>query len=167
MKKQVFKWKQNARVSVAPEVAAQELARIAEKVALTPEAVVKEARKKRNPLHHYFEWDDSLAAEHYRCEQARYMIRSLEVTIVPNAKQPEKTLTVRSYLSVGSGIEDGKDSQFHSIEAVVSDSELRDQVLRKIWNRLLALKQQYQHLTELKAVWEAIDKAQEKVLSAS
>lgn len=48
---------------------------------LTPDAVVADAADPNSPLHDAFEWDDSKAAQAYRIEQARVLIRSVEVTI--------------------------------------------------------------------------------------
>lgn len=49
---------------------------------VTPEHVVDAARDPRSPLHEYFEWDDAEAAEAYRREQARALLRSWKVRIV-------------------------------------------------------------------------------------
>lgn len=48
---------------------------------LTPKAVVRAAANPRNPLHSHFEWDDTKAAQEHRLEQARHLIRSVEVRI--------------------------------------------------------------------------------------
>jgi len=48
---------------------------------LTAEDVVAAARKRESPLHGCFEWDDNKAAECWRLEQARGLIRSVQVTI--------------------------------------------------------------------------------------
>lgn len=47
---------------------------------LTPEAIVKEARKPGSVLHAEFEWDDKLAAHEYRIEQARGLIQTVFYT---------------------------------------------------------------------------------------
>lgn len=49
---------------------------------ITPKGVVKAARLKTSALHEYFEWDDSVAAELHREQQARELIGwvKLEVT---------------------------------------------------------------------------------------
>lgn len=51
---------------------------------LEPDDVVADARDESSPLHSHFEWDDGIAADEYRREQARVLIRSvrLEVTEV-------------------------------------------------------------------------------------
>ncbi len=48
---------------------------------LTPGDVVAAARESDSPLHDCFEWDDSKAAECWRLEEARGLIRSVLVKI--------------------------------------------------------------------------------------
>lgn len=48
---------------------------------LTPSAVIKDAQRPDSPLHDRFEWDDKLAAQGHRLEQARDLIRSFRVTV--------------------------------------------------------------------------------------
>lgn len=47
------------------------------KTGLTPESLVDASRDEKAPLHNEFEWDDTIAAEKYRREQARCIIRHL------------------------------------------------------------------------------------------
>ena len=44
---------------------------------LTPEAVVREAKKPSSILHDEFEWDDKVAAQAHRIEQARGLIQTV------------------------------------------------------------------------------------------
>lgn len=48
---------------------------------LTPDQVVEAASDPASPLHDQFEWDDSVAAVEYRRDQARTLIRSVNVKI--------------------------------------------------------------------------------------
>ena len=52
---------------------------------LTPELVVDVARDPEHPLHSRFEWDDSIAAEKWRLEQAGQLLR---VTFRPDPGKP-------------------------------------------------------------------------------
>lgn len=62
------------------KVIASELKRIqAEQSVVTPQAVVEAARPKTSPLHRYFEWDNTKAAENYRKWQARELILSVYI----------------------------------------------------------------------------------------
>jgi hypothetical protein len=50
---------------------------------VTPEIVLKEARRKSSPIHDFFEWDNDVAAEKYRLSQARrYLAAVVEVVDV-------------------------------------------------------------------------------------
>ena len=73
-----------------------ELARIAKLNGgrIDPHAIVEAARSPESPLHRYFEWDDTSAAEKYRISQARELLRSvrLKTTI------EDRTLRVPAYI---------------------------------------------------------------------
>ena len=61
---------------------AKELIRIrAEHKALTPRAVVADAAHPSSPLHKYFDWDDTSAAQKYRLEQASSLIGACRVLV--------------------------------------------------------------------------------------
>lgn len=79
MKTKVYGYRSGARISgVPPEVAGNELERIrAVKGSLVPTDVVNEARPEDAPLHPAFEWDDGVAAEQFRQQQARQLIRAV------------------------------------------------------------------------------------------
>jgi hypothetical protein len=44
---------------------------------VTAEKLLAEATKKRSPIHNLFEWDDKVAADGFRLDQARYFLRSV------------------------------------------------------------------------------------------
>lgn len=48
---------------------------------LVPSDVVEAARDPNSPLHQHFEWNDSEAAEKYRLDQARTLIRSVKIEV--------------------------------------------------------------------------------------
>jgi hypothetical protein len=48
---------------------------------LTPLQVLEAARPEESPLHDFFEWDDSAAAEAYRIDQARELIRRVRIEV--------------------------------------------------------------------------------------
>lgn len=56
----------------------------------TPRAVLEAARSPESPLHRFFEWDNDRAAERHRLEQAKHMLRSIDVVFV-KADQPVQT----------------------------------------------------------------------------
>lgn len=60
----------------------QELEKLGADALLTPEVVVEAARDPRSPLHTQFQWDDGLAGEAYRLQQARALIKRVRVDVV-------------------------------------------------------------------------------------
>jgi hypothetical protein len=66
---------------------------------LTPALVVSEARDPEHPLHARFEWDNELAGEEWRREQARDLIRSVRV-VWREATETEQERSVRAFHSV-------------------------------------------------------------------
>ena len=48
---------------------------------LTASQVLEVARSPDSPLHPCFEWDDSIAAEQWRLEQARELIRRVKIVV--------------------------------------------------------------------------------------
>jgi hypothetical protein len=61
---------------------------------LSPIAVIEAAREPDSPLHGYFEWDDSKAAEQYRLDQARCLIRSVQFEV----ETIDLTMTAKRYV---------------------------------------------------------------------
>lgn len=55
--------------------------RIKELEPVTPAILVDDARPEDSPLHKFFEWDDSVAAERYRVHQAQQVVNHLRVII--------------------------------------------------------------------------------------
>jgi len=53
----------------------------------TPPAVVDAARAEDSPLHRYFTWDDGAAAEKWRLDEARKLVRSIHVVVVGDDHQ--------------------------------------------------------------------------------
>lgn len=78
-----YKWRPGTTYADLPAgLAVEELNKIAENNGgITAEAVVAAARPKSSPLHVAFEWDDSAAGAAYRLDQARRLIKSVELVV--------------------------------------------------------------------------------------
>ena len=90
---------------------------------LTAEIVLNEAKRKKSPLHDYFEWDDSTAAHKWRMHQARQLIISVKVETHEN--EPTKT---RYFIHNGSADED---AGYDTIDMIVNDPDLMEKTLRR------------------------------------
>lgn len=114
---------------------------------LTPEIVVDAARPEEHPLHSRFEWDDSIAAEKWRREQASELIRSVKITYA-NARGIEKS--VRAYVAVR-GDTYGSTGYVPTEEAL-SDPFTRALLLREFEREWKTFKAKYDCLAEFASV---------------
>ena len=118
---------------------------------LIVEEVVDDARDPEAPQHGAFEWDDAIAAEAYRVEQGRHLIRSITVTVETRGEP----VTTRAFVCVQQCDDD--EHTYSSIEAVLQDASLRAQALRRAMRELRAWQQKYREYEELSGVFTAID----------
>lgn len=150
----IYKWKEGAHGPVPAQTAGEELERIRVRQNGRLEAadVVRESRDPTAPLHPAFEWDNEKAADAYREDQARYMIRSITVAM-PSRKGEDAP--VRAFVSV---VRD-TDRSYTSTAHALSDTELRQQVLDSAWRELEAWRQRHAELIELAEIFATIDQA--------
>lgn len=87
---------------------------------LTPRAVVDASRPSDALLHHEFEWDDSVAAERHREEQARNIIRSIKIETVENEPRMFHAVIV-----------DGE-REYATIDEIRIDDALSQQVVNRL-----------------------------------
>lgn len=96
---------------------------------LRKKEVVNEARPSESPLHDGFEWDDGVAAEKHREEQASLLIRSVRVVVIDTATSEE--ISVRAFVAVGPP--DRKvERNYLSLGRAISDEEAWETVLHDI-----------------------------------
>lgn len=146
----MYGWKKGVQIKLDPELAGSRLEYIRDqnKGRLTPEVVLEDARPEDSPLHPAFEWDDTVAAERYRKNQAQAMIQA--VVIVASENRPE----VRAFVSVVQADDQGH-TYTHILHAMDTPA-LREQVIENAKHDLEIWENKYQDLTEFASVHEAI-----------
>lgn len=145
------------------QVIGPEIERIAiERGGVRPEDVVEEARNQGSSLHNYFEWNDQVAAEAYRLDQARYMLRSIKIKI-----EDQETITeIRAFMPVKTEPNQERKKYLH-IETIVANPNLVDQITAEAlgelqtwhekWNVYRSLYSQFE--AKFSPVFKAIDEA--------
>lgn len=114
---------------------------------LTPSLVVEEAREESHPLHNRFEWDNKVAGEAYRRQQAHELIRSVRV-VYREATDKDEARSVRAFHAVRS--ED--DYVYEPAEKVAGDPLLQKIVLRDMereWRQLVRRYGQFEEFLKL------------------
>lgn len=152
MTRVIYGWRPGSRINLDPEKAGKELERLkkASNGLLAAEEIVEAARDEKNVLHPHFEWDDSVAAEAYRQDQARDLVRSLTIDI---SRSNVEAKPVRAFVNVAVG----QDRGYVPTLTAMSSKDLRKQVLEKAFAELEAWRARHAELTELARIFSAID----------
>lgn len=127
---------------------------------LTPKDVVEDARNPNSPLHPHFEWDDSEAAEQYRLQQARHLIRAVVAVFVSDEVPVTKQ---RAYVHVP----DADAPHYREVRDALSAPDTRNMVLRRALIELHGWRRRYQDLAEFSELIDAIDRLGEEPSSGS
>lgn len=150
----VYKWGSSPVTRrVTADVAGRELERIAEAHggAYTPRDVWVENRAQNAPLHDEFTWNDTLAADRWRDNEASHLIRHLVRYENPDAEP------VRAFVSV-TREGDGRPT-YTAITRVLASPVLRDQMIQQAWADWKAFERKYQRLLDLSDARRAIEAA--------
>lgn len=164
MLRYVFRDDEPLRIKAAknadPQAIGEALWAIAERAGgeLTPATVVDAARDKYSSLHPHFEWDDTAAAEQWRQEQARALIRVVRV----EDDEAEEGDT-RAFLSIRSV--DGV--AYHPVGEVRRSLDMQLIVLRQAERDLAAFQRRYRELSEVCAPVKEAREALQRKLAAS
>lgn len=145
----VYKWRKSTKTSLDPQVIGEHLEDLREKRGLTPAVVVEDARQLNSPTHEFFEWDDEVAAHAHRLYQARELIAGLVVEI----EEAPDTEPLRAFVSIK--MDEGR--EYTSLQAAMSDRELREQVVEEALRELELWKRKYNGFHELAQIFEAIE----------
>lgn len=112
---------------------------------LTCEAVVKEARAKSSPLHDYFTWDDSRAAERYRLIEAGRLIATVRIEYTP--KKATQVVYAPAFIPTGTNSE-GK-REYFPVEEVTRNEFLQQKALADARSEMEGTRARYSHLVDL------------------
>ena len=113
---------------------------------LTAKDLVDESRAEDAPLHEEFEWNDGIAAEKWREQQARVIISTIEV--VSEEHEP-----VRAFVHL-----DVRKPEYTSIHTVVQSADSTQRMLDNAMRELAAFRRKYEALEGFAALFQVIDK---------
>lgn len=107
---------------------------------LIPSAVVQAARDAKHVLHRHFEWADKVAAEKYRLDQARSLIRCIYVE-----NEDAESGVTRAFLS----IREKSGTSYRSITDVLNSADLQQRVLAQAERDLISFETRYSNLEDI------------------
>ena len=115
-----------------------------------PEVVVDAARPESSPLHKYFTWEDTEAAEKWRIHEARNLLR-VTVEYIGTDKNP-----VRVFVSLTNDRED--EGGYRVTADVMDDAELYRMMLQDALDELESFRRKYERIKELRAIFREAKK---------
>ena len=134
-----------------PNIVAHEIESIGD--AVTSRQIVDYASENREgELAKCFEWNDDKAADQWRLFQAGSIVRNLKITIIKS--DTEKEPTPIRYFSM----KEASHGTYEKTEVIVRDIDKYEVLLATAKKELQEFKAKYSRLSELEAVFEAIDR---------
>lgn len=128
---------------------------------VTPVEVVTVAKNRKHPLHGYFEWDDSRAAEAHRLKQARDIIGSIRVVI----ESDDGPVESRGYYHIRTeDDEEDRSRSYMSTDKIMSHDELKMRLLQQALDEAERWKLRYQNIREFAEVFAALKKVRVRVV---
>ena len=151
----VYKWK-NKVAQADAQLVGKQCEELSRTVGLSGKTLLDANRNEGDLLYDYFEWDNEVASEKWRVEQARRIITQLIVVDEQTNNQP-----VRGFYSLETKAFH-KESNYHSFIAIMKSEENRNTLLEIAIGELKAFRTKYAKLDELRKVFEIIDDLKEE-----
>ena len=155
-----YSYRRGFNFKVPAQVVGETLEGLAQSGELTSKRFLDVSRPESAPTHNMFEWDDSVAAERYRLQQATVAINSVEVQIVNEATA--SVISQAAFVNVVSKAP-ARTGSFTPIEVALSDENMRNVLLENALNELKAFRRKYSQLSELADVFFEIKKIEQAV----
>ena len=138
----------------------KEILEVKEKNGLTAEAIIEQAKKKNNPLHDFFDWDDTKAAHKWRLQQARVLINEVKVVVENKEYYAFENVSIE----IEADSEEGTTKkEYFTRSEILNDKEKRAQIVNRAYNYLLYWKEQYQTYTEFEPIVKSIEKVKKSM----
>ncbi|MCK9429538.1 MAG: hypothetical protein M0R17_06000 [Candidatus Omnitrophica bacterium] len=134
-----------------------EILEVKDEKGLTAENLLERAKDKNSPIHNFFEWDNSQAAEKWRIYQARLIINSVQVIV--NSKEMYAFENVQ--INVNDLNEETK-REYKPIVEILSTEEYRNQVISSALESISYWRNKYKEYNELDVIFKVIDKVKQK-----
>lgn len=141
----VYQWRAGSHAKGSAQTAGEVCSRLEAEGRLTAQELVDESRPADAPLHNSFEWDDAVAAEEFRKDQARHIISS--VVMVEEGNAPRKV-----FYNISTEV-----GQYSNIQTIVKQKNRYDQLLKDALAEIRAFRKRYNSLVELSTLFDVID----------
>lgn len=147
-------WQKGARRKVKAEAAYAELERIRteEGDVLSPQSIVDASRPEDAVLHPEFEWDDAIAANEFRKDQARSIVQTIEIVESSGGLESRSPALVSVIVAGQRG--------YQPTSVAFEDADSAEFVIGEALAALVAWQRRYKALRDherLREVWAAVE----------
>ena len=132
---------------------------------LTPENILESAKKKKSPLHNMFDWEDSLAGQKWRLHQARIIINEVKVKIDDKEYYAFENVivSVPKEESKSGDCDVSAKREYKPVIEILSDEDLRRQVIKSALNHLEYWEKQNEKYSELSPIIKSAQKVRKDI----
>ena len=155
----VYKFKPMSMIKTDAQTAGEFCEELSKTVGLTAKNLLDASRAEDAPLHNEFEWDNDVAAEAYRIDQARYIIRQL-VVIPDEEEQEEQQPVTRAFFTV-------EREKYEPVGIILKDEEKSSILFSKALAELYSFERKYSALTQLGPIFAAIAELKRKEMGGA
>lgn len=124
---------------------------------ITARSLLNYARKKSSPLHDFFEWNDSIAAEKFRLSQAGHLLRKVVIEVEIN----NRPTLIRAFHPIE--VIEGRPKVYYPLNEILSDKEKRKQVVEYALNEMEGWTERYFNYKELRPIHRVYRKVVKKL----
>lgn len=117
---------------------------------ITPQEVVEAARSEDSCMHSIFEWDDSIAGQKYREQQASQMLRMIEIVHLDENEKPQHE-PFRQFQ-----VNSTRTHTYVPTKMIVQNMDEYQKLLERAKGELIAFENRYKTLVELDGVFDSI-----------
>jgi len=131
---------------------------LADQGALTARDVVDAARSTNSPLYEYFEWDNKVAADLWRVETARRMLRSIKIKYEEGGEIKE----TRAFQIIRRSSWENEPRKYRTFQVLHGDSAFAAQMMDSAIEDLLTWRRKYEPYVSL---WKSFGDAFQQVIN--
>ena len=164
-----FSWRQGYSYRISADTVGGVLEAIEQRDGeVTSKAFLDESRPEDSATHSLFEWNDSVAAEKYRLQQAGHIINQLEIEFVCDETTSEKKEIEIVPAFVNTLPKSPMASaRFLNVRTAMDDEETRSIVLANAMRELKAFHRKYANISAFAKLFAVIDELDEELKASA
>lgn len=151
MKVKSYSFKPGARLKtkIKPDALQSELERVRNKCGLTPKNLVDESRPAKAALHKEFEWNDAIAAERWREEEAGNIIRVIHVEYESGPEESQRAYVIER--------REEQEQSYEPVHEVLQRQSGRDKLILDLLRDLQSFRRRFTLVSDLSHAVPVLD----------